>query len=813
MAKQPTLRIGRNQLQRVIVQATVVAGSGLLVAFFLLAAIREPVALEESEKQLSQVAVNGRAHVISLYMSDLEQRVEQFAGSLPPYSAAAELVPETVGFPDAASVSYIPLGDLGTVKITPGDHGLKSHIDIDIVRRAFAGEQPVPEFISINGNAYTLLARGAGDPIHGVVLLEMTQSRLAELASPSNEGLYRLVQRQQNGAVFTIVGELKGEVVATAPIAGSLWSLEFQPNKNWLAMIQPGWSSLVSAFIIAVAALLLAAYWLLKEAPLTLVREVASVLTKLDAEDSIIINTPALKPLVNALLLAKQRLSAPTQAGANPNVAGQEPSSDPSPHSEEVQANLAEAQPHSDKITSPETADVAAAQHDSLQLLFEDSRIRGAVDTDLNPRMVEQIGQAIAVVCRDKGASSLVLASDGMPGSEQIRAPLIKSLLASGVDVLDIESASMPLLRFATHSMDSTSGVMITSDLHDPRVVALELLFDRQLASGESLEQILTALRAGSRVSGAGRAAKQAIVPRYIDHVLGEITLALPLKVVINVSHGATGAAAISLIESLGCEVVKVNDERDDDAQPLEYALSQLGRVVAETRADAGLLIDQAGDRLHAVTNEGIPVATDQLMMILSQDILERNPGADIVYDVNFSRHFAPFITRCGGRAQMSRSGLVFVAEKSLQSRALIAATFSGHILYAERWYGFADALYATARLLEVLSSQSESFQERISQLPQAVSTPEFLLPLDTEARKRVMRSLLGHPDFPGARVTTLDGLRLDYADGWGVIRNSIPDGALAIRLEGNDSASLSRIKAVLQKALSEAAPELTIPF
>ena len=815
MTKRATVILGSNQLRRVMVQALAVAGAGLLTALLWLAAVREPLALADSKKQLAQVAVNARAHSIALYISDLERRIEHLAGSLAPYSVATSLAPETIGFPDAASVSYIPLGDLGTVRITPGDYGLKSHIDIDIVRRAFAGEQPVPESISGENGAYTLFARGSGDPIHGVVLMEVTHSRLAKLASASDEGRYRLVQKQQNGAVFSVVGELTGEVAASATIPGSLWSLEFQPEDDWLTMIQPSWWSLAGAFVIAAATLLVAAYWLLKQTPLILSKEVSRLLAKVDAEDSIIVNTPALAPLVSALIQAtgraKPRPSTPQKvtAGTDSPKASHEPLAE----QESAQGSLAEALTASDAGT-PATTQAVTAEEGIPEILFEESRIRGAVDTELTPEMVEQIGQAIAVQCRDKSLSSLVVASDGRAVSEQIRGPLTRSLVASGIDILDIGSASMPLLRFATHSTDSTSGIMVTSDPHDERAAALEILFDRRPVSGEGIGQILQTLKAGSRVSGAGRAAKQAISTRYIDKVLSDVNLALPLKVVIDVAHGAAGDVAISLIESLGCEVVGVNAdplETGQESHNLEQALSQLGRIVGETGADLGVLIDQAGEKLHTVTNEGVPVATDQLMMMLAQDVLERNPGADVIYDVNYSRHFAPFITSCGGRAQMARSGPAFVAEKSLQTHALVAATFSGHIFYTERWYGFEDALYATARLLEVLSSQSESFQDRLSHLPSGVSTPEIFLPLDTTVRKRVMRSLQGHPDFPGARITTLDGLRIDYADGWGVIRNSIPDGALVIRLEGNDSTSLSRIKNVLQQALSEAAPDLTI--
>jgi phosphomannomutase/phosphoglucomutase len=681
VTKRATVILGSNQLRRVMVQALAVAGAGLLTALLWLAAVREPLALAGSKKQLAQVAVNARAHSIALYISDLERRIEHLAGSLAPYSVATSLAPETIGFPDAASVSYIPLGDLGTVRITPGDYGLKSHIDIDIVRRAFAGEQPVPESISGENGAYTLFARGSGDPIHGVVLLEVTHSRLAKLASASDEGRYRLVQKQQNGAVFSVVGELTGEVAASAPIPGSLWSLEFQPEDDWLAMIQPSWWSLAGAFVIAAATLLVAAYWLLKQTPLILSKEVSRLLAKMDTEDSIIVNTPALAPLVSALIQAtgraKPRPSTPQKvtAGTDSPKASHEPLAE----QESAQGSLAEALTASDAGTPATTQAVTAAEDGIPEILFEESRIRGAVDTELTPEMVEQIGQAIAVQCRDKSLSSLVVASDGKAVSEQIRGPLTRSLVASGIDILDIGSASMPLLRFATHSTDSTSGVMVTSDPHDERAAALEILFDRQLVSGEGIDQILKTLKAGSRVSGAGRAAKQAISTRYIDKVLSDVNLALPLKVVIDVAHGAAGDVAISLIESLGCEVVGVNAdplETGQESHNLEQALSQLGRIVGETGADLGVLIDQAGEKLHTVTNEGVPVATDQLMMMLAQDVLERNPGADVIYDVNYSRHFAPFITSCGGRAQMARSGPAFVAEKSLQTHALSQPPF-----------------------------------------------------------------------------------------------------------------------------------------
>ena len=199
--------------------------------------------------------------------------------------------------------------------------------------------------------------------------------------------------------------------------------------------------------------------------------------------------------------------------------------------------------------------------------------------------------------------------------------------------------------------------------------------------------------------------------------------------------------------------------------------------------------------------------------MLFARDMLERNPGADVVYDIQCTRQFAPFVTRTGGRAQMSRSGQAFIAEKMLQAKALLAGDFSGHIFFAERWYGFDDAPYAMARLLEILATASSGFGEIVAALPQSSSTPEILLELESRSRRKIMRALVSNADFPGARITTLDGLRVDYADGWGLVHNSITESALSLRFEGNDDASLERVKGVLRKAITEAEPSINLPF
>ncbi len=810
MDKRPLIELRVNRLRQTFLQSLWIAGAGLLVAFLWLGAIREPLSLATSKAQLAQVAVDSRAHIIALYLSDLEERTEQLADLIEPYATTTTLIPETAGFPDAVTVSYIPLGDLGTVRLNPGDHGLRSHIDIDIVRRAFTGEEPPPESIAREGTTYTLIARGSGEPIEGVVLVEMTNTRLNQLVSASSEGQYQLMQRRGNGDAFSVAGSLRADASASSRVAGSLWSLEFEPNDEWLAVLQPAWWSLIGAILIALGAFSFAAFWLLSRPPQVLDQEISRITAQAEQGLTITLNTPSLLPLVKSLLdksaIARRRgktLSSSSQSaraddGSSQNVAERPPEAD------EMLAVSAESA-WTGKPGRPETeTDDGIPEH-----IFQDTGVRGLAGSELSDDLIEKVGCALAVLCAEKGISSLLIAHDGRSSTNKISNQLIKSFAASGVDVLDLGEVSLPLLQFASHISSTQSGIVITGSADRSELINLQIILNRQLVTGQGIEDIMAAVKAGVRKSGTGRVAKQAITTTYTEKVLSDVSVALPLKVVLSQTQGNAASIAIDIIEALGCEVVSANIE--SGSLSIEEAHAQMGQAVVDAGADLGVLLDSQGARLSTFTNEGSPVNSDQLLMILARDMLERNPGADVVYDINFTRHFAPFITRCGGRAHMARSGRIFVEEKLNQTQALIAATFYGHIFFSERWFGFSDAIYAMSRLLEVISIQSHSYQALVSDLPQAVSTPEITVPLENAVRKKVMRALVSHPHFPGARITTLDGLRIDYADGWGLIRNSTAESGLIIRLEGNDSASLSRIKGVLQNAISEAAPELTI--
>lgn len=803
-----------DSLRGLLYKAGLIALAPALLAFVWLGLIREPLIQSGTATNLAQATAESRADMVGLYIKDLELRINVLTSQLEEQSEAEDLTYAALSFPDADAISLIPLGDLGTVSISPGDYGLRSHIDIDIVRRAFGGENPAPEFVDTDDGSYTLFARGLGKPVRGVLIVEVSQPRLAELMTPGTEGQYRIVQELSDASSDTVAGTLRGEPLVNADVVGTLWRVEFSPNPEWLAAAQPSWWGLIISVIIAIGGILLGFYLLTLRSEQLLKSEVKRILEAAELRTPLKVKVPALTPVAKMLrqlsLLSRRQLVLQARREATredvgdvgtkdsdilmpePTIAQQEP--------EELLADLG----------SPSDIDEIPVH------IFRSGSIRGDVQTELTEALIESIGQALAVMCGDRDIQTLVVAHDSRRSSKQIRTILVKALLASGRDVIDVGEIPTPAFYFATHEAETDSGIMITGGHGDEHINGFKVVFHRKLLSGIGIEEILATIRSRKTTQGSGRTIRSRIEADYIDRIAMDVSLALPLKVVVDNDFGTAARVTAPLLEALECDLVSLNSPEEGPRPPgrtLDEALKSLGEHVVAESADLGVLFDSDGDRLYTVTESGVAVGNDMLLMLFARDMLERNPGADVVYDIQCTRQFAPFVTRAGGRAQMSRSGQAFIHEKMLQAKALLAGDFSGHLFFAERWYGFDDAPYAMARLLEILATASSGFGDIVAALPQSSSTPEINLALESRVRKKIMRALVSSADFPGARITTLDGLRVDYADGWGLVHNSTTESALSLRFEGNDDASLERVKGVLRKAITEAEPGLDLPF
>ena len=805
--------VERDAARALTLKALAVITIPLILALLWLGVLREQSLKYDISNAVAQAAVEQRAATLASQVGGLNARVQALAGRLPDNSIGGDRPDLLSVFPEAVSTTIIPLGELGTVNLSPDQLGHTSHIGIDLVRRAYAGELAEPEAVSTDSGWLILYASAYGESTAQGVLLVEVDGRTFDrsLGNSGDVGRFALAQQRPSDSPVIAGSAIdRDHISARVKVANTPWELQFQPSDGWLNKTTPHWLGVFIPSSLAFLGLALGCFYLLRGKPQLLSQEVDRILEGAELRSPIKLQVQELLPLAQllrklSLLSRRQLISAARSEKEHPAQT----------IADDTETRAVVSTPDSSvagsDLDDPEVINDGIPAH-----IFRAYDIRGDVNTELTIDLVEKIGNAIAVLAPQKGITTLLVAHDARPSSERIRTVLVKALLAGGVDVMDIGLAPAPLLYFGTHETEFRSGIMITGSHHDDSINGLKLIFDHSVVSGDGIDEILSTIRAGHKVTGKGHTIKRDLEADYVDKVAMDVGVALPQKVVVDNHFGAAGVLAPDLFLSLGCEVISINaprSARDDTAWNLGDALTTLGEKVVAEGADLGVLFDSDGDRIHTVTNRGTAVTTDRLLMILAQDVLERNPGADIVYDVKCSQHFAPFITRAGGRALMSRSGHAFIREKVRETGALLGGEFAGHVFFVERWYGFDDGIYAAARLLEVLGTASESYDALLNKLPPSVSTPEIILPAEPKLRRKVMRGLAANADFPGARITTLDGLRIDYSDGWGLVRSSNTEEALAFRFEANDETSLTRVQHVLRKAIHKHAPDLALPF
>ncbi len=784
-----------------------------IMALGWLIGIREPNIHDRNGISNADTVTVSKAKLIGVYIADLLAVTETIAANLDSTGS----VQTSTYFPEATKLSVIALDDMGTVDLAPGVQGLSSHIGVDLVRRAFAGEQPPPEVVLNAENQHVLVARSFGNPPAGVVLAELSYQRISHLVDSGDaEGSYQLLQRLSRGAEQVIAGDLSGQIpLATAPIEGTSWRIEFAPKPTWLAKVEPGWSGAIIVLIMMFTGLIAGLTMLVIGLRQLLARE-AHALLELSGthKGSMKLNLQAFIPVAKMLrqLSQKSRRQVVNRGRNNADAMIAEAPAD------DVDANnKVPVQPTDEPTPSTESAD-GDAHHpdDGLQALFDEECIQGLGATELTDPVVGKMASAIAVIAHNHDIQTLVVAHDARPSSARIRTTVVKTLLASGRDVIDLGEVPPAIVHYAMQKTNTQSSIMISSDHTDHAVNGLQITMNNKALRGNDLQEVLSIMRSEQRVQGVGRTAKENVIPAYLDQIALDVMLALPLKVVIDCDYGSAAHIVPDVIEALDCEVELINHpenaQRPTDWQ-LHSALALLGEKVRATNADIGVLLGSNGGRLHTVTEKGRTVDNDLVMMLLARDILERNPGANVVYDVKFTRHFGPFVTQEGGRALLAPSNISLIRDKMRQTEATFGGDFNGRIIFRDRWYDFDDALYSIARLLEVLATASASYDEMIAELPQSVSTPELLLAVDDVTRGQLLRELAAQTDFPGARITTIDGLRLDYADSWGAVVNDSSRSSLSMRFEGSDAKSLIRVQTIFRDIIQKAAPDVVLPF
>ena len=460
-------------------------------------------------------------------------------------------------------------------------------------------------------------------------------------------------------------------------------------------------------------------------------------------------------------------------------------------------------------------------QTDALpEEIFRAYDIRGVAGVTLTAQAAYLLGRAIGTEASDAGQQTVLVARDGRLSSPELTRSLIKGLLEAGRDVIDLGLVPSPVLYYATEVLETQTGIMVTGSHNPPSHNGMKIVINGETLFGDRIQAIKERIRSGDFSEGRGKEEQRDITDRYLNDVVNDIVLARPLKIAIDCGNGATGELAPRLFTQLGCEVTPLYTDIDgnfpnhapDPGNPDN--LQDLVRIVQQEQLDLGLAFDGDGDRVAVVTNRGEIIWPDRLLMLFARDLLGRTPGADILFDVKCSRALPAIIRKSCGRPMMYKTGHSLIKAKMKETGAPLAGEISGHIFFADRWFGCDDGMYAGCRLLEILSLLDDSASQVFAGLKTGITTPALYIEVSEDNKFKLVDALSARAEqFAGGRPTTIDGLRVDFPDGWGLVRASNTTASLVARFEGRDEEALQRVKTQFRNHLKAVDDSLDVPF
>lgn len=451
--------------------------------------------------------------------------------------------------------------------------------------------------------------------------------------------------------------------------------------------------------------------------------------------------------------------------------------------------------------------------------IFKAYDIRGIVGHSLTPDIVRVIGQAIGSEAIDRQQEGIAVGRDGRLSGPALSEALISGILESGCHVIDIGCVPTPVSYFAAHHLGCQSCVSVTGSHNPPNYNGLKIVLGGTTLAQEAIQDLRRRIEQGRLHHGQGQCSAQDVRSAYIERIVGDIRLARPLKIVIDCGNGVAGDIAPELFQRLGCEVIPLYCEVDgrfpnhhpDPSRPEN--LTDVMRCLAESDAEVGLAFDGDGDRLGVVSKTGEIIFPDRQLMLFAADVLARQPGSPVVYDVKCTRRLAGWIREHGGQPVMCPTGHALLKAKLQETGAPLGGELSGHTFFKERWYGFDDGLYAGARLLEILSRAAQASLP-LQALPDSPATPEINLPMAEGEPFDLVAKLIREGEFPGAlEKIAIDGLRIEFPQGFGLARASNTTPVLVLRFEADTASALDEIRGIFRSALLAAQPGLQLPF
>ncbi|MFV8569824.1 phosphomannomutase/phosphoglucomutase [Marinobacter sp. SBS5] len=835
-----------------VTQALVVVLAGVISAASLHFLVSVPVAQKDFDRAVN-VEADSAQHRLNHYLKALQGQVQAVANQpfvIDTLSSETDLGPlssQLESAVDGASAVFV-FPRRGIPRTGNGDN-LLGFAGLELAQRAESGQPMLPDAFPRDNQWYLQFAapvrNSVGNAVLGTVLVVFKADHLAPLLQVGNQtlgGRLALVQTAAGSARPVIgVGRGSGDEVSRR-LVNPDWEVVYQAGK---APVLPVSILLLALLVLIPVVLAAAIVWLLLGKAQRSMREDVAALTQWAQK---VFGGERLKlPSTQWDLVAStgevlSRLSQVVDKRINQAKGTAAPKAAPAP--EKKPSELAEPLfkgentlgmdmlDGDDDVLGLGSSDAPLFDEDILEVIentvpdvevegeiFRAYDIRGIVGETLSAGVVEVIGQAIGSEATERGIASLCIGYDGRHSSPELEDALARGVMSTGCNVIHVGAVPTPVLYFATHHLNTGSGVMVTGSHNPANYNGLKIMLGGETLSGDAIQKLYQRIQSGDFTSGQGAQTDEDVRRAYLDRIVGDIAVAAPLKVVVDAGNGIAGELAPILVEELGCEVVPLYCDIDGDF-PNHHPdpgkpenLQDLIAKVQEVGADIGLAFDGDGDRLGVVTNKGKIIWPDRLMMLFARDVVSRNPGADVLYDVKCSRRLAGVISEAGGRPVMWKSGHSLMKAKMKETGALLAGELSGHVFFGERWYGFDDGLYSAARLLEILGIEDRHSDEVFEDFPEDISTPELNVEV-TESDKFAIIERFGElGDFGDGNVSDIDGIRVDYPDGWGLCRASNTTPVLVLRFEAETEEALERIKTVFREQLQKAAPDLVANF
>lgn len=451
--------------------------------------------------------------------------------------------------------------------------------------------------------------------------------------------------------------------------------------------------------------------------------------------------------------------------------------------------------------------------------IFKAYDIRGIVGKTVTVENVEKIGHAIGSDARARNLTAIAIGRDGRLSGVELSQALARGIRKSGVDVVDVGMVATPMLYYAAHELCRYSGVMVTGSHNPPEYNGFKIVLGGETLSADTIQALRIRIENNDLTHGEGNYSEHNIADSYLERIISDVKLARPIKIVVDCGNGVAGAFAPALYRGLGCEVTELFCDVDGtfpNHHPDPSVPDNLQDVITalkNTDAEIGLAFDGDGDRLGIVTKDGNIIKADRQLMLFAADVLSRNPGGKIIFDVKCTRNLAPWISQHGGTPIMWKTGHSFIKTKLIEEKALLAGEMSGHLFFKERWYGFDDGLYAGARLLELLSHQSD-LNATLNDLPESINTPELQVRTAEGENHALITQLQQNAVFSNAQqVITIDGVRVEYSDGFGLARASNTTPVVVLRFEADNESALKRIQEDFRRNILQVKPDAQLPY